>query len=349
MPIVEARGVRKVFRIPEKGEGLRGAVRHLFSRRATDKVAVAGIDLRIEPGESVAYVGPNGAGKSTTVKMLAGILVPSSGELRVNGLVPHRERMRHARQIAVVFGQRTNLWWDLPVRESLKLLGSIYAVPDAVYRRNLDLFGDLLGLGELLPVAVRRLSLGQRMRADLAAALLHDPPLVFLDEPTIGLDVAVKDQIRRFIRQINREQGTTVLLTSHDLGDIEDICERMVILDRGRIVYDGALAAVKERFARQRELRLRLHRAAGGDEGRDPALAALGLELDQEGSHTVRIRFDRARTTAAEVMARAMTIFDVADFELREPSIEQVLKQVYRGELVVDGAPAPEAAGGRRG
>jgi ABC-2 type transport system ATP-binding protein len=337
MAAIEAQGLRKVFRTAKKGAGLRGAVRHLFSPRTVEKVAVA-------------YVGPNGAGKSTTVKMLAGILIPTAGELRVNGRVPHRDRMAHARQIAVVFGQRTTLWWDLPVRESLKLLQAIYAIPDAVYRRNLDLFHDLLGLGELLPVAVRHLSLGQRMRADLAGALLHNPPLLFLDEPTIGLDVAVKDQIRRFIRQVNAERGTTVLLTSHDLGDIEDLCRRMVILDRGRIVYDGGLLAVKERFARERELRLRLNSAPTLTASEEAALAEAGLTLDRESSHVVLVRFDRTRTNAAEVVGRLLPLYDVADFELREPGIEQVLKRVYSGQLDLAGADAAtrrRAEGGR--
>jgi ABC-2 type transport system ATP-binding protein len=288
--------------------------------------------LEIGAGEAVACVGPNGAGKSTTIKMLTGILVPTSGELLIDGLVPHKHRMQHTRKIGVVFGQRTHLWWDLPVVESLKLLKSIYDIPDSIYRDNMDIFNDLLNLKDLLPVSVRRLSLGQRMRADLAAAFLHNPALVFLDEPTIGLDVAVKDVIRRFIREINRKRGTTILLTSHDLGDIEDLCDRMVILDQGHIVYDGDLQVVKEAFSYKRELRLKLKQPVQeADQGLNLEIAE--LELDWLNPYALYIQFDRRQASATEVIQKLVDHYDVADFELRESSIEHILKQVYNGEL----------------
>jgi ABC-2 type transport system ATP-binding protein len=234
-------------------------VKHLFTRRFTDRVAVANVDLTIEAGEAVAYVGPNGAGKSTTIKMLTGILVPTSGEVHANGVVPHKQRIQNARNIGVVFGQRTQLWWDIPVRESLALLKEIHRIPQDRYEATLQSFNELLELGELLPVIGRRLSLGQRMRADLAAALLHDPKILYLDEPTIGLDISVKDRVRAFIKQLIAERGTTVMLTTHDLGDIEDICRRIVIIDEGRIIYDGDLQAVKDTFARERSMHFQLH------------------------------------------------------------------------------------------
>ncbi len=245
MAIIEARQLTKEFRKFKSRPGLAGAFRDLFTRRYETVRAVDAIDLTVEPGEVVGYIGPNGAGKSTTIKMLTGILVPTAGHLLVNGCVPHRERERFVRTIGVVFGQRSQLWWDIAVRESFRLLQRIYGVPDAEYRRRLDELAGVLELGDLLDVPVRKLSLGQRMRCELAAALLHGPSLLFLDEPTIGLDVVVKLRIRDFLREINARHGTTILLTTHDLADIEALCPRVVILDRGRILYDGALDAIR--------------------------------------------------------------------------------------------------------
>lgn len=264
MPMIETFGLTKVFRRPVKSEGLAGSIKHLFTRRYSDHVAVRDVSLAVEPGEAVAYVGPNGAGKSTTVKLLSGILVPTAGEVRVAGVVPHRDRMANARNIGVLFGQRTQLWWDLPVRDSLALLRDIYGVSAADYRDRLDQFDEILGIGELMPVVARKLSLGQRMRADLAAALIHRPSIVYLDEPTIGLDIAVKDRVRAFLRQLCAE-GTTLILTTHDLGDIEDVCQRIVIIDDGRIIYDGAITEVTDRFARHRELHLQFAVPPGRD------------------------------------------------------------------------------------
>ena len=241
MPVVEARHLTKRFRSPTKSPGLAGAIKHLVRPRFEERLAVDGIDLSIEEGDSVAYVGPTGAGKSTTLKLLTGILVPSAGEVRVRGLVPHRQRVANARNIGVVFGQRTQLWWDLPVEESLRLLGDIYEVPRETFARTWRECMELLDLGPLLKRPARQLSLGQRMRCDLAASLLHAPSILYLDEPTIGLDVAVKERIRQFIRRLHRERGTTVLLTSHDLGDIEDLCQRLVMIDNGKILFDGPL------------------------------------------------------------------------------------------------------------
>jgi len=238
--ILEARGLTKVFRQPDKRPGLRGSLRHLVRPQWNERVAVDGIDLTVEAGEAVAYVGPNGAGKSTTVKMLTGILVPTAGTVRVGGVVPHQDRIANARQIGVVFGQRSQLWWDLPVRDSLELLRDMHGVSPSAYERSLARLDEVLRIGEVMSTVARKLSLGQRMRADLAAALIHEPSIVYLDEPTIGLDIAVKDRVRTFVRQLVAS-GTTVMLTTHDLADIEDICKRLVIIDEGRIVYDGDL------------------------------------------------------------------------------------------------------------
>jgi ABC-2 type transport system ATP-binding protein len=333
MPVIEARGLTKVFRRPVKGEGLAGSVKHLFTRHYTDHVAVDHIDLTVEAGEAVAYVGPNGAGKSTTVKLLSGILVPTAGEVRVGGVVPHRDRVANARQIGVLFGQRTQLWWDLPVRESLALLRDVYGVSTVDYNERLERFDDVLGLGDLLPVVARKLSLGQRMRADLAAALLHAPGIVFLDEPTIGLDISVKDRVRAFLRQLCAD-GTTLILTTHDLGDIEDVCQRIAIIDEGRIIYDGDLAGVKDGYARQRRLHVVFTEpvplaAIGG--------ALPGTEVSAGEGHEVTIEFSRFELTAAQVITALLPLGELADFRLDEPAIEDVVRRVYAGELELAG------------
>ena len=335
MPIVEARDLTKIFRRPEKDPGLRGAVKHLFSRRFSDKVAVDHVDLSIEAGEAVAYVGPNGAGKSTTVKLLSGILVPTSGEVRIDGLHPRRDRMAIAHRIGVLFGQRTQLWWDLPVRESFAVLRDIYGLDAVTYRKRLDRFDEVLDLGEILPTLGRKLSLGQRMRADLAAALLHGPRVVYLDQPTIGLDLAVKDRVREFFRTI-RDEGTTVMLTSHDLADIEGFCRRLVIIDEGRIIFDGDLAAVKDRYARERILHVETAQPVDLVAVR-AALAGAVIEEGETPRH-FSVRFDRFVLTAGQAVTALAGLAELVDFRVDEPSIEDVIRRVYSGEIVLDGA-----------
>jgi ABC-2 type transport system ATP-binding protein len=331
MALIETRGLTKVFRQPVKDPGLSGSLKHLVTRQYKDHVAVSGIDLAIEPGEAVAYVGPNGAGKSTTIKMLTGILVPTSGEVRVAGLVPHKQRIDNARNIGVVFGQRTQLWWDIPVRESLGLLRDIFDVPRDVYLERVARFTELLELEEILPSIARRLSLGQRMRADLAAALLHNPKILYLDEPTIGLDIAVKDRVRAFIRQLVAESGTTVLLTTHDLGDIEDICKRIVIIDEGRVIYDGELQAVKDTFARERSMHFYAREAVSLEAIRE---RLDGVEvLPGETPEELQVRFDRFDTTAGDVVGAVMAVADIVDVRIDEPAIEDVVRKVYAGQL----------------
>ena len=225
--------------------------------------AVNDISFQVGEGEIIGYIGPNGAGKSTTIKMLAGILVPTAGSMRVLGCVPHQQRTEHTRHIGVVFGQRTHLWWDVPVIDSLRLLRDIYKVPEAQYQRNLALFSDLLGLNEFQNVPVRQLSLGQRVRADIAAALLHDPAILFLDEPTIGVDVVSKDRLRTFIKEINAARKVTVLLTTHDMNEIEKMCRRVIIIDHGRLIYDGSIEAIRAQYGSQRVLAVDLPGGGG--------------------------------------------------------------------------------------
>jgi ABC-2 type transport system ATP-binding protein len=330
MPIVEAHQLTKVFRRPEKPPGLKGAVKHLFVRKFTDKTAVDHVDLSIEAGEAVAYVGPNGAGKSTTVKLLSGILVPTSGEVRIDGLSPQKDRMTVAHRIGVLFGQRTQLWWDLPVSESLAVLRDLYGVDHATFRKRLNRFDEVLELGELLPVLGRKLSLGQRMRADLAAALLHAPQVVYLDEPTIGLDLAVKDRVREFFRGI-RDEGTTVMLTSHDLGDIEGFCRRLVIIDEGRIIFDGDLTAVKDMFARERILNVEAETAVAIETVRE-SLPGATVTPGETPLH-FSVRFDRFTMTAGQAVAALTPLTNLVDFNVDEPSIEDVIRRVYSGEL----------------
>jgi ABC-2 type transport system ATP-binding protein len=335
--VIETKGLRKAFRSPVKEPGVFGAVKHLFRPEYKEITAVTDVDLSIAAGESVAYVGPNGAGKSTTIKMLTGILLPSGGEIRVNGLHPYKERMRNSKTIGVVFGQRTQLWWDIPVIESFTLLRDIYEVPEPTYRENLAYFTKMLGLDEFLNQSARRLSLGQRMRCDLAVALMHNPAIVFLDEPTIGLDVAVKERIREFLKTVNRERGVTLMLTSHDLDDIEDVCRRLIIIDRGRLIYDGTIPGLLDRYVQERSIRVtareKIDRA--GAAGAMPAGIAVSRCSDRE----MTVEFDRFRYTARNVLEIILQAVDVVDFQLEEPDIERVVKKVYEGRLeLADGA-----------
>lgn len=248
MALMEVRDLKKDYRIVKKEEGIRGSIRNLIKPRYGCKEAVKGVSFSIEEGESVAFLGANGAGKSTTIKMLTGILKPSGGNVAIMGKDPFEDRMENAKRIGVVFGQKTQLWWDIPVIETFRLLKNIYQVPDEKYERNMREFREILDLDPFLGQPARKLSLGQRVRADMAAALLHEPPVLFLDEPTIGLDVAVKQKIYEFLRRINQEKNTTILLTSHDLNDLESLCSRLIILEQGEILFDDRMEKIFEQY-----------------------------------------------------------------------------------------------------
>ena len=301
------------------------SARHLtrtFRRRGQpDVAAVRDVSFDIAPGEMVGYIGPNGAGKSTTIKMLTGILVPSSGEVRVAGLDPSRQRTDLARRIGVVFGQRTSLWWDLPLRDSFELLQKMYRIPMDRYRHNLERFVDLLDLEDLLGAPVRQLSLGQRMRGDITAALLHDPTVVYLDEPTIGLDVVSKGRLREFLRAVNAERGTTLLLTTHDLADIEALCDRVVVIDHGTVIYDGALAGLHQLGESRRTLVVDLV-----DEG--PPIEVEGARVERVEGPRQWLSFP-GDASAAPVVAAVAAAYAVADLSLREPDIEDVIRDLY--------------------
>jgi ABC-2 type transport system ATP-binding protein len=325
--VISVDNLSKVFRINQKEPGLGGALKALVRPRLVDKVAVAGISFSVEPGEVVGYIGVNGAGKSTTIKMLTGVLVPSGGQVRVFGRDPHRQRVANARDIGVVFGQRTQLWWDLALIESLNLVAKIYQVDPARYRQLLDQFAETLELKPLLPVPIRNMSLGQKMRAELAATLIHEPKIVYLDEPTIGLDLIVKERIREFIKQQNQTRGTTVILTTHDLGDIEQLCKRVLIIDAGLLIYDGPLSTIKERFGKFRTITFDTLQAVGGFDLPE------GAEMLSTDDHKLVLRFDRTLTSASKVASAIMSQLEVADFSLAEPDLSSVVKQIYGGAL----------------
>lgn len=325
--MIQAENLTKVYKIPEKDPGVKGAVKALFRPRFKLKPAVTDVSFTIEPGEIVGYIGVNGAGKSTTIKMLTGVLVPTAGQVRVLGRDPHRERVANARDIGVVFGQRTQLWWDLALIESLMMVGRIYEVPDARFNQLIDEFAETLDLKELLQIPIRNMSLGQKMRAELAATLIHEPQIVYLDEPTIGLDLLVKERIREFIKRVNEEKGTTVILTTHDLGDIEELCKRVLIIDNGTLIYDGPLATIKERFGKYREITFETTADLN-----DIAIPD-GAELLEKDERRLTLRFDRTMTTASRVSAAVMSQIDVSDLSLKEPDLSLVVKQIYRGGL----------------
>lgn len=327
-----ARALSRRYRVAVKGPGLLGAVKHLLRPRFEEKVAVESLDLDIEAGESVAFLGPNGAGKSTTVKMLTGVLSPSAGELRVCGLVPHLDRVRNARNISVIFGQRSQLWWDLPVGDSLRLIGDLYEVPPPRFQENLSACMEALRLEPLLSQPARTLSLGQRMRCDVAAALLHDPAVLFLDEPTLGLDLTVKERVLELIRHVNRTRGTTVLLTSHDLSDVEGLCERVLVIDQGRLVFDGRLDTLDARFRRERVVRVALKEPVPEAAARcRAALTQPGTRVEQPDPRHLVLSFAPEETNAAALLSTVLPLLPVHDVRVEEPDLQAVLRRLYAG------------------
>lgn len=327
MSVIEVQNLRKVFYIPRKDPGVWGAVKALVRPRSDPKVAVDGISFSVQPGEMVGYIGVNGAGKSTTIKMLTGILVPSGGSVRVFGRDPHRQRVANAQAIGVVFGQRTQMWWDLALIESLNLIAKIYEVPPARYKQLLDQFAETLELGELLTVPIRNMSLGQKMRAELAATLIHEPQVVYLDEPTIGLDLIVKERIREFIKEQNRTRNITVMLTTHDLGDIEELCQRVIMIDSGKLIYDGPLSTIRDRFGKYREITF----DTAGEFGALTVPPA--AEQVRQTARQLTLRFDRTQTSASRVATAVMEQTEVVDFSLAEPDLASIIKQIYNGAL----------------
>ena len=326
--IISVCEVFKTFRQPKRFPGLGGAVRSIFSRDFTEVRAVSGISFDIASGEAVGYLGPNGAGKSTMIKMMTGILVPTSGTLTVLGRTPHQDRMINAGEIGVVFGQRSQLWWDLPVSDSFSLHRRIYDIPDARYAENLSYLRAMLAMGSYLDRPVRQLSLGQRMRAEIAMALLHDPKVLFLDEPTIGLDVVAKDAVRKFLSEVNRERGTTIVLTTHDLQDIEEICPRLIMVDDGKLLFDGELPRLRESLGSRRRLTLEF--------ASDPGAVALSTaRLVRDEGALKHFLLDREDTSILDVLTELGSGYDLKDVALHEPAIEEVIRTFYQQKPVL--------------
>ena len=335
--VIEVKHIRKEFVSPKKYPGLKGAVKGLFSREKVVKTAVDDISFTIDDGEIVGYIGSNGAGKSTTIKMMTGIMHPTAGECRVNGIDPNRQRKENAANIGVVFGQRTQLWWDLPLSESFTILKEIYDVADEDYAARMEFINGVLDLKEFFDRPVRTLSLGQRMRADLGAALLHNPKVLYLDEPTIGLDIVVKDKIRAAIKELNEKYNTTVILTTHDIGDIEQLCSRIIVIDEGKKIYDGTLQHLKETYGTHCRICMEIRDAAQAETlrleellGEDSAHCAARYDAEHK---TLEVSFDKRKLSAPRILSAVMEVADVTDVQVRETELAEIVKQIYTRTL----------------
>lgn len=357
MLAIDVHDLRKQFKVQKNREGLTGALKDLFKREYNEITAVKDISFQIPQGEICGYIGENGAGKSTTIKMLTGILVPTSGHIKVNGYVPFKEREKFVKEIGVVFGQRSQLWWDIGVIESFQLLRKVYRVPEAEFRKRLDELVERLQLGELLNRPVRKLSLGQRMRCELVASLLHNPSILFLDEPTIGLDIVVKTEIRDFLMKINREQGTTILLTTHDLQDIEALCSRVVMLDDGRIIYDGGLDELKSRWSKGREIHFQFAEPPQLDDLRQ-LTEGLGVTWTQD-NELVAVMFLPHAVNVSDALARVVGGGgSIRDIKIVETNTDEIVREIYQsgsasseatrklGHVAANAGTAGEAAPG---
>lgn len=329
--IIELQNVNKTFKQAVKEPGLVGALKHILTQQYNYKEAVKDISIGISEGEMVAYVGPNGAGKSTTIKMMSGILHPTSGSIKVCGVEPCKKRIENGKNIGVVFGQRTQLWWDIPIRETYTLLRDVYELSETQFQRQLDMLVTLLEMEEFLYLPARKLSLGQRMRADLAAALIHNPKILYLDEPTIGLDIVIKKKVRSFLRELNRENHTTLLLTTHDLEDIEDICQRIVIIDSGSLVYDGNLQEMKNIYARERALVIETNIPITDAVRRLESFPQVRLEILSDCS--IKLYFDRFEIRSAQLLNSFSQDYEIVDFKIDEPKVETVIMKMYAGKL----------------
>ena len=334
-PIIQVHQLSKSFKVYRDHKGYFGALLNLFDRKYDLINAVDQINFQIHPGELVGYIGPNGAGKSTTIKMLTGLLVPTDGEVIVNGHIPWKNRKKYVKEIGAVFGQRTTLWWDLPLTDSFDLLKHIYDIPEKTFTKNYTLFREILALDEFMKIPVRGLSLGQRMRADLCAALLHNPHLVFLDEPTIGLDVVAKQRILEFIRYINKERRTTILLTTHDISDVSKLCERVIIIDHGKILYDGKLADLLLEFGGNRLLSVEF-----AESYPDPVLAQ--AQIIECNANKVIYSFERKTVSASKLINQLSSQYRIVDLEVQDQPIEDTIRRIYEERLLYNQAYGKE-------
>ena len=331
--MIRVENLTKEFKINKKYPGFKGAIKSFFSTEYITKRAVDDISFEINDGEIVGYIGANGAGKSTTIKMMTGILTPTNGIVTVNGIVPYENREKNAKNIGVVFGQKTQLWWDLPISETFSLLKDIYDITDNDFEERMRFFKEILGLDEFFLNPVRTLSLGQRMRADLAAALIHNPKVIYLDEPTIGLDVVVKESVRKAIKEINAKYGTTIILTTHDLNDIEELCSRIIIIDKGKKIYDGEIEGVKEKYGYLTTVEIQVK-----EDNLESFNEFTDIKEDDEFNLTYKdnkllVTFNKNKISSADIIGRTMKKLNVVDFSIKETSIEDIVKKMYRNEV----------------
>lgn len=326
MSLIEVKDISKTFKVSKRRGGVPGMLANLFVPKFERKEAVKNISFSIEKGEMVGFIGPNGAGKSTTIKMLSGILYPDSGEISVDGFIPYKQRKNYVGRIGVVFGQKSQLQWDLPVVDSFELLKAIYRVPDDVYQKNLSRFTEMLDMGSFIRQPVRQLSLGQRMRADIVAALIHSPEIVFFDEPTIGIDVVGKETIRSFIRELNGQDKVTMLFTTHDMQDIEKTCNRLVIIDGGAKVYDGTLGGIREQYGTSRQLDVEFA-------GREEIAPIANVEIVSLNENKKRFIFENRDIQINELMNHILSHYQVRDINISEPDIESIIRKIYNREV----------------
>jgi len=339
LSIIRLENLSKHFKVLNRREGLKGSFKDLFSRDYRLVKAVDGISIEIEKGQTVGFVGPNGAGKSTTIKMMTGVLEPTSGEILINDKIPFKDRKNYMKGIGVVFGQRTQLWWELPVIESFKLLKEIYRIDKKTYQENTSLFDELVNLKDLYSTPVRFLSLGQRMLCDIAAAFLHNPKVIFLDEPTIGLDVSIKSKIRDVIRGLNEKNQTTVILTTHDVSDIEALCKKIIIIDKGSIIFNGNIERVTKMFGAYRTLKMDF------SSYKDNMLKTVDTKINEQfgkrsqihvenlENNWIGITINQDEIKLLEVLTYLMGEYDLKDIKVEEIQTESIIKKIYEGEL----------------
>ena len=322
--IIEVRGLNKEFKSAKREPGLKGYFKTLLSKKSEIKKALNDVNLEVNEGEFLGIIGPNGAGKSTLIKILTGVLTPSSGKALVMNMVPYEQRLRYTKNIGVVFGQRTQLWWDLPVKDSFELLKHIFKIPEEVFKENIENFSRILGIDKYLKTPVRKLSLGERMRCDLAASLLHNPKIVYLDEPTIGLDVEAKHRIREFLKELNKK-GVTIILTTHDMGDVEELCPRIIIIDKGKKIFDGPLKDIKKRFGKERVLIIEFHEKVNKDE-----LKFDGVKLLESEDNIVKFLIDTNKTSVSDIAKKIFSKYSVHDISIEETEIEDIIREIYK-------------------
>ncbi len=310
--IIEVKNVKKYYKIAARDKGMLASIKHLFNKKYNIKKAVDDISFDINEGEIVGFIGPNGAGKSTTIKMLSGILYPDDGSVNIDGYIPYKQRKQYVKNIGVVFGQKSQLNWDLPLIESFELMKYIYKIPKDLYEENMAKFTKLLDMESFINQPVRQLSLGQRMRGDIVAALLHSPKIVFLDEPTIGLDVVAKETIREFIKYMNESENTTIIFTTHDMKDIEKVCDRLIIIDSGKKIYDGTVKDIKEKYNNMKDIEILL----------------------DDGSKEIRT-FDTNKTPMNQVMESLFSKNNIKDISIKEPEIDGIIRDIYEGRIKI--------------